>query len=96
MYVNPTTTPKLADVRIDLVGSRLVGVDVFSDGSESCLRSNLGEFKTPERALAYKMLFERPDFLILASEGKITEETLDKMEAAIVKLKEAKSGGQAR
>lgn len=72
--------------REQIVGNQLISVDVDAAGDESCLRSSL-DFESPEHALAWMLLTDRPDFLILASEGKINNDTVEKMVAAIRKLK---------
>lgn len=81
-----TKTQEPCGIRVDVVGSKLVGVDIFQDGSESCLRSQLGTYKSPEHALAFKLLLERPDFLVLVSEGKITDSVIDKIAEGLNKL----------
>ena len=74
--------------RIAVVDNRLVGIDVLENGEESCLRSNLGTYASQFHALAMKLLWDRPDFLILASEGKITDEVVEKLAEGLRALKE--------
>ena len=88
--MHPAFEAQPIDVRLDVVGNRLIGVDIYPGGNESCLRSDLGTYKTQEHAEAFKLLMSRVDFLILASEGKITEETVDRLAAELVRRKAQK------
>lgn len=73
----------IVDTQIQIEGNRLVSRDVFSDGSLSCLKGDLGTYKTPEHAEIMAYLYAEPMMLIWASEGKLTQELIDKMAAEL-------------
>lgn len=75
----------VVDVDIQREGCRLVGRDVYSNGEQGVIKSDLGSYKTPEHADAMLLLMNRPDFFLLAA--TITDEQIDKLAAEILKRK---------
>lgn len=82
----------VVDVQLSIDGNRLVGTDVFGDGSTSCLRQNLGTYKSPEHAAAMALLMGRPDFLLLIAEGKLDDAQIDRL---VEEIRKRKHGGTA-
>lgn len=71
------------DTEIQLEGNRLVGRDILAGGSMSCLKQDLGTYKSPEHAEVMFLLFTDLRMLVLAAEGKLTDEVIDKMAEAL-------------
>lgn len=75
----------VVDIDIEAHGNRLVGVDVFSDGSRSTLRQNLGTYESPEHALIMGEIISNPLYLVHAASGRFTQEKIDQMAAELRK-----------
>lgn len=71
-------------------GNRVVSRDVFYNGELGCLKGDLGQHESPEHAEAMVLLYNRADFLLLAAEGKITQDVVDKLVSLI---RERKANG---
>lgn len=74
---------KPVDIDIEAHGNRLVGTDVFSDGSRSTLRQNLGTYESPEHALIMGEIISNPLYLVHAASGRFTQEKIDQAAAEL-------------
>ena len=77
------TDHQVCDVDVVVVGNRLVGTDVFSDGSRSCLRQQLGTYQSPEHAAIMKEIQFTPILMVYLSNGTLTQAKIDQMAAEL-------------
>jgi len=80
-----TSTP--VDIDYSTEGNRLIARDVFPGGERSCIKQQLGEYKTPEHAEVMAMIYSDPRLMIAAAAGRLTQEIIDN---AVILLRERK------